>query len=303
MAAFDAGERLLGEHPDDSASVDLWLDLQIDGRSQVYMWLEEPSRMAVVLAAVRPVLEAREVLPESKLSINSSLASSNLSGGTASMTRSWPTPVPRSPQPRKVAASTRSAFRTYDLGFDLLWHDDLDEAEQCLTVALGISGRVGDPHLRARCLSLLALTALRGHDRAAVASLAPQALEAARAASCGECAAEASVTLPWLAWSEGNFAEVQKLAAEALSGWKNTSIDAFHWVCLWPLIATRLAEGKTAEAIEASRELLAPSQHRLPDELETAVMAAANSWDKGDHQIARSSLGWAVELAEQLRYL
>ena len=59
----------------------------------------------------------------------------------------------------------------------------------------------------------------------------------------------------------------------------------------WPLIAVRLAEGRTAEAIDASLQLLVPPQQRLPDELEAAVEAAGEAWDQGDHQLAGAT--WA----------
>ena len=58
-----------------------------------------------------------------------------------------------------------------------------------------------------------------------------------------------------------------------------------------------------AEAVEAARQLLPAPQQRLPGELEAAVEAAGEAWDQGDHQLAGATLGEAIELAVQLRYL
>ena len=61
MAAFDAADELLGEHPEDQdqATVDLWLEVQLDGRAYVHYWRDEPDQGAAALAAARPVVEAR----------------------------------------------------------------------------------------------------------------------------------------------------------------------------------------------------------------------------------------------------
>jgi hypothetical protein len=48
---------------------------------------------------------------------------------------------------------------------------------------------------------------------------------------------------------------------------------------------------------------LAPSQERLPDELEPLVEAALAAWDSDDHELAGARLAQAVGLAERLRYL
>jgi hypothetical protein len=62
------------------------------------------------------------------------------------------------------------------------------------------------------------------------------------------------------------------------------------------------AEGKTAEAIDASLQLLVPPQQRLPDELESAVQEAIAAWESGEPLLAGVRLGEAVELAQLLRY-
>jgi hypothetical protein len=114
----------------------------------------------------------------------------------------------------------------------------------------------------------------------------------------------AKASLAWLAWREGLFAEVEERAEEALSLWaKTTGWQPLHWICLWPLIAVRLASGHVLEAVDASRQLLEPSQQRLPDELEPVVEAARAAWDSGSPEVARAKLAQAVELAERLRYL
>jgi hypothetical protein len=97
---------------------------------------------------------------------------------------------------------------------------------------------------------------------------------------------------------------VEARAEEALALWANTKgWQPVHWICLWPLIAVRLGAGNVSEAVAASRQLLEPSQQRLPDELEPVVEAAVAAWDGDDRELAWAKLAQAVELAERLRYL
>jgi len=63
-----------------------------------------------------------------------------------------------------------------------------------------------------------------------------------------------------------------------------------------------LAAGELGDAVEAARQLLAPSQQRLPDELETTLQAAIAAWGTGDGQAAAAMLSDGVELAGQLRF-
>jgi tetratricopeptide (TPR) repeat protein len=184
----------------------------------------------------------------------------------------------------------------------MLWSGDVDSAEERLTGLLLTSERRGGAVGVALCTCYLNLAALGRHDAAAVALLAPRAMEAAYAASRPQYAATAKASLAWLAWKTRRFTEVEDLAQEALSSWPPDSWQPFHWVCLWPLIAVRLAAGQLAEAIDAARQLLPAPQQRLPDELEVEVQAAIVAWECGQPERAGETLASALELAQELRY-
>jgi eukaryotic-like serine/threonine-protein kinase len=155
-------------------------------------------------------------------------------------------------------------FALFELGFCLLFHGDLSEAEETLMAARRLGERMGEADMQMLCLSYLNLTALRRHDTAGVASLAPQARAVAEAASHPEYAAMARASLAWLAWNEGRLADVRPRADEALVSWETTVWHPFHWICLWPLIAVRVVAGETALAIAASRGLLQPPSSASP---------------------------------------
>jgi len=304
LAAFHAADELLGSHPEDQdqAALDLWFDIQLEGLAQVHYWRDEPDRVGAVLATARPMLEARGgpvhrqafyhalvlwQLTESRHFIDEETVTNSRAALAAA---------------EEGCGQFEIGWRVFLLGFCLLWHGDLAGAEDKLQAALAIGERNGEVVMQTLSLCYLNLTALRRHDAAAVASLAPQAIEAADAALRPEYGAMAKASLAWLAWREGRFAEVEARAQEALASWRTSVWHPFHWICLWPLIAVYLAADRTAEAIDASRQLLVPPQQRLPDELESAVQLAIAAWDSGEAQLAGLRLAEAVELAQRFRY-
>ena len=121
------------------------------------------------------------------------------------------------------------------------------------------------------------------------------------AAGYPEYVAAAKATMAWVARREERPEDVLVLANEALEMWG--AVVATHplkWPCLWPLIAVRLTAGRVAGAVDASRQLLLPTQQRLPDELEALVEAAQATWDAGEGERSADKLGEALELAWRL---
>jgi class 3 adenylate cyclase/tetratricopeptide (TPR) repeat protein len=305
VAAFDAASELLGDNPtgQDEQWADLWLEVQVDGRASLYYWGNEPNKAAVVLANARPVVEALGS-PVRKAGFYINLTTQRL----------------RETRYRiddEALANARAAVKAAEegvgehdmasvlssVGFLLLWHSDLTEAQEKLEVSLAIADRVGDPFRRAMCLCYLNLTALRRHDVDAVRSLAPQVIAAAEVARYPAYVAAGKATLAWVAWKDQRFEDVVPLATEALDLWATIAVTyPFKWPCLWPLISVHLASGQLAEAVDASRQLLIPPQQRLPDELESVVEGAGSAWDRGDHQLATDNLTAALELAGSLCY-
>ena len=305
LAAFDAADGLIGDHPEDQdqATVDLWLEVQLDGRGFVHYWRNEPDKGAAVVARARPMVEARGT-PERRRAFHANFVMQRMREARYRIDEEVVTNCRAG-----VAAARESgrendvAYMVFLLGFCLLWYGDLVEAEENLEASLAMAERTGDVVVRARCLCYLNVTALRRHDVAAVRSLAPQAMEAAVAASYPEYVAAAKATQAWVAWQEGRPEDVVALAGEALELWGTTVVSyPWYWLCLWPLISVRLAASQGAEAVEAARQLLVPPQQRLPDELEAAVQAAIDDWGQGKAQRAMEELGVAVELAWRLRY-
>jgi class 3 adenylate cyclase/tetratricopeptide (TPR) repeat protein len=305
MAAFDAADELLGEHPEDQdqATVDLWLEVQLDGRAYVHYWRDEPDQGAAALAAARPVVEARGT-PARRQTFHMNFALQRMRENRYRVDDEVVDNMRAAVSAAREGGHEHDiAFTLFGLGFSLLWRGDLAEAQERMEASLAIVERIGDLVLRARCLCYLNVAALRRHDIEAVRVLAPLAMAAGDAASYPEYVAAAKATQAWVTWQGGPPADVVTLAAEALELWGTTVVSySWYWLCLWPLIAVRLASGQVAQALEASRQLLVPPQQRLPDELESMVQSAIAAWDNTEQDLAGQRLGEALELAQQLRY-
>lgn len=304
LASFEKADELLGEDLEhkDQATVDLWLEVQLDGRAYLHYWRNEPDKMAAALARARPVVEARGT-PARRQTFHLNFALQHMRESRYRIDEQSLTNMRAALAAAKEGGGEHDiAFALFALGFCLLWNDDLSEAHDALEASWAIVDRIGDLVLRARCLCYLNLTALRCHDVGTVRSLAPQAMEAAEVASYLEYVAAAKATQAWVAWQEDRPGDVVTLATEALELWGTTVVSySWYWLCLWPLIAVHLAGGQLARAVEAGRQLLLPPQQRLPDKLEALVQEAIAAW-QDQSPLAAAKLGEAVELAIQLRF-
>ena len=303
-AAFDAAEALLGEHPEDQAWADQWLEVMVDGRALLHLERNEPELALAVLAAARPVLEALGGSAR-KQAFYQSIAMQR------AMQNRWRVDEEDIANMRRGAAAAAQGgdekeigYATFFVGWHLRLHGDLVEAREHLERSLAMAERIGEIFLRAESLFLLAVTALRRHDVEAVRSLAPQAVTAAEAATSPGFVAGAKACLAWLAWQDERPGGVVTLTNEAAELWSigNALTTQYRWIGLWPLVATHLEASKVAEAVAAGRQMIEPSQERLPDELESRLESACSAWERDQPEVARDKLAEALQMAHDLHY-
>ena len=304
-AAFDAADELLGDgrQGHDEEWADLWLEVQVDGRANLHYWYNEPEQAAAVLERARPVAEAWG---------SSSRKASFYGQLSCQRARER-----RYRIDEVTLASACAAVQFADqgvgeqdmasclgsLGEFLLWHGDIDEAQENLEAALVLGERTHDQQTQAYCLCNLSLSGVRRHDTEAVRSLAPQALTATMVAKDAFYAGAAKAAMAWVAWKDDCSEDVALLATEAFNLWETAAVTYhFKGLCLWPLMSVRLATGQLPEAVEAGCQMLEPAQVRLPDELDSLLEAAKAAWDSDDHALAARQLTDALELASQLGY-
>jgi tetratricopeptide (TPR) repeat protein len=301
--ALEKAAALLGDQPGadwTDAEADQWLEMMIDGRSDLCMQFGDADGALTILEAARPVLEARGN-PFRHYSFYMQRASQQMLRDRRRPGEQALADVRRSLEAARRSRDTKDiGYATHFLGWILWLHRDWDEALELEHAALEIAGRVGEAMLHADVLAILAMIAIGRHDAQAVRDLVPRAVAAAQSHG-GDSPALARAPLAWLAWQDGNpegvlaiAAEIEPAAAITQCAFAGTS---YRWVYLFPVIAVHLSRTDTERAVSCARPLLDSGQHALPQELNAAVAAACRAWDDGRGDEAAASLRAALDLA------
>jgi tetratricopeptide (TPR) repeat protein len=195
----------------------------------------------------------------------------------------------------------------FDLGFNLLWRGDLDQAEQHMQVALALAEETGNAVHQSRCLTYLTILYRKRGQPDKTSQYASRSLAVAKAAEMIEYVGTARANLAWVAWQEGDLAQAGTEGRAALELWQQLpvghSLCPFQWTAIWPLVATAAAQDQTSGACAFLPVLLESSQQRLPEALSVAVENAVSACKEGDEEAARTWLDQAVLLARELAYL
>ena len=196
------------------------------------------------------------------------------------------------------------AWVRFELAFGYLWYGDLDAAEEQMHLVLDVEERTGNVAKQNLCFTYLAtLYRKRGWVKE-TRDYASRALKVATAMKLSPYIAMATANLAWVAWREGKSEEAELQCKAALELWQSSEmVYPFQWAALWPLLGLALAHDQFMEAVDHARTLLAPQQQALPDTLNTLLEAAIRSWDAGQLEAARTYLGQATSLAQEMGYL
>lgn len=281
-----------------------WIALQQE-RKHLFYWLNRWSEIADILEESRPILAQHGTPMQRALFFDPNMYLRRdrfvISDEVLAATREWLTVNLELDDP------VRHASAHFMMGFVLLWHGDLSEAEMEMGAALAATTITGDVNLRARCLTYLTISARKQGQIDQVRTLAAQSMAAAEEAAMPEYVATARANFAWAAWREEAYPQTRAhgMAAQAL--WHTLppghASCAFQWTALFPLIAISLTARNLDEAVIYAQALLDPAAQKLPPGL-TAVLENAIT----AHQHTQSTqttrlLGQAIALAEQLHYL
>lgn len=276
-----------------------WVQIKMD-QFQTHYWLAQIPEMFRLMEAIRPVIE-RHGSSGQRARIHQLMAIATLRRDRLVATDEHVGHA-RSYLAAVEASSLPAAH--FQLGYILLWHNDLEGAEAELLAALESAERTGDRSLEARCLTYLTILKRKCQQVEAVQSYVERSRQVALAVQMPDYMGVAEANLAWLAWRAGDPAEARAHGQKALEEWRRTPI-AFgaQWTALWPLIGAALVAGQVPEALEHGRAVLDPLQQRSPEPLEAALEAAVRAGDPSDLAAAQAALEGALDSARALGYL
>jgi DNA-binding SARP family transcriptional activator/tetratricopeptide (TPR) repeat protein len=147
----------------------------------------------------------------------------------------------------------------FELGFNLLWHGDLVNAETALQKMLVMAERLGDRWSQTQCLVYLTVLYRLSGEETQVGVYLPQLAEAGQTVGSPFYMAATQANTAWLHYRNGQFPSAQEEAQAALSTWDNSPYP-FQWLAYWILLAITLEQEALPDAIKAARAMLDPSQ-------------------------------------------
>jgi len=280
-----------------------WVSLQLDRLYSTY-WSARVPEMLELVELVRPAVERYgSPIQRGKFYSNTALAMMGrdryvISDEILALNRQALSIL------KEVGVGSDYIFAEFSLGFSLLWHGDLDEAEKQLLNSLQASERMGDVTIKTRVLTYLAITYRKRGDVPKVLEYAARSLEAAAIGQMIAYTLYAQANQAWAARREGKLDKARQLAVSAWETMQKTRTPLmFAWMPVWPLLAICLAEERVAEAVDYARILFGPMAQPQPEAIVAHLQAAIQAWDQGQPEEASTELAQAATLAEPLGYI
>ncbi|WP_437576552.1 serine/threonine-protein kinase [Sorangium sp. So ce887] len=309
LRCYALAEEALGAAPPESGSEatdtwwHAWVHVQMD-RTWVHYWLAQVDELAALVEKVRPHVERRGT-PRQRMQFFQAVMHMDLrrdryvaSDETARYARASMAASEEAGDPNEIAGAR------FALGFTLLSHGDLSEAEAELGAALRDAERMGDVTLQSRCLAYLMMTHRRRRAIARTRALAEQTLTVATDGKMMDYVGAARANLGWVALCESDRMGAASRLQTALETWRLLALAyPFQWMALLPLMAIELDAGRIDEAVEHARALIEPKQQRLPDSLAVPLGEATLAARDARAADARAHLDRAIEAAKRLVYL
>ena len=301
-AAYALGDPPRGDSPDWWHE---WIRLHLD-RIVLHYWTDEIQAMERLIARVEPVLEERSTpLQRSRfyhrlVALRTREERFLVSAETAKLSRKalhW-------------ALESGDVMQIADMRFDLatssMLHDDLESAEEQITLALQEAERIGHITLVSRCMTYAAVIYRRLGRVDETEAMANRALAVARETRMKPYIGTARANLGWVAWRNGDMASAREHVDAAIEIWDGLA-PAFVYPLQWParLLAMRLdlEAGNLAQAAVHVEMLLDQTQPRLPKALTHVLGECSLAWGDGLHDRVGQLLLKASQTALGSRYL
>ena len=283
-----------------------WVQIVL-GRAWIFYWLGCPAEMSVEIARVAPHAEARgthlqryqyylAVVTRDYRQYRYRVSEPTLDAGRACVAAA-----------KAAGALPEIAFGRFVLGFALLFQGQLAEAETEVAAALRMCRQLGDAVGETRTGAYVTLLH-RLHGRVAETAEAARAtLALAEARQMGDYIGMAQACLAWVALREGAYSEAERLSRAARDTWNALSFPfPFRWcgaLILVKLLLMRQNAASTEEALGLIQELVAETQHQLPDALDAFLLAAIRARHEQDFAAVIKHLKQALDCAEKLGFI
>lgn len=188
------------------------------------------------------------------------------------------------------------------LGGVLVWHRDLEEAEEVLGHALNLMRRCQDPIAEACVLFYRTISARFAGDVTLTDARARELLGHTSVVPTPEFAGAARGCLAWAALRRGERGVAEESAREGMGVLKVAHSFPYAWTAAWPSAVCELAAGRLREAVSCAVTMLDERQEALPDAVTRPLRDAVARCAAGDPTAARALFAEAAAQAALLGY-
>ena len=280
-----------------------WVQIQLE-RMWVYYWTNQLHKSMKLVEEMRPRIE-QFATPPQQTNLFTCLNLMMVRGGRYRVSEEALSLIQNAwmhVQPMEILNERVSV--QFMLGFNLLWHGDLVEAEQTLQDAYHLAKQIGDVVHQARCITYLTVLYRMQKLTKTAHEYALESCTIAETAQMPEYVGASKANLAWVAWCKKDLIEAEALALTAMECWQALAlVYPFRWLALWPLLGVALARHQFVPAINYVGALLDPAQMLMPDELVALLEEAINAWQARQTERTATYLHQAVTTAQKLNYL
>lgn len=195
------------------------------------------------------------------------------------------------------------AWKTFSVGFQLLWFGELAGAEKMISDSLVQAEEIADLSLKNRALTYLIISYRLAGNEELVRHFVGKARASSRKEGVRFYIGAAEANSAWLEYRSGRFPEANFFANKAMNYWENLAYP-FQWQALFILLAIALDRGDLDAAVSFALRLIDPAQQWLPDSLQDSLKTATDQYfKKGKQKIIDNALLQAVNSALEFGYL
>ena len=174
-------------------------------------------------------------------------------------------------------------YATFQLGFALLWHNEILPGQSKLAEALELAKGLGARTVQARCLAYLSIATRKLGQVEVLRHQTEHLLELSEGLGEHIYQGVAWANRAWLAWKEGDVDQSTEFGQTAINCWHRApGIYIFFWLALWPLLAIAVTSQRMDEIQIRARELIDPEQQPLLPPLSGLLADGLQACQEGD---------------------
>ena len=299
--ALDQAEQALGIVPPNGTVMEQqeWLQIQLD-RIQLSYWANFPDRMEALIQKIEGLVASigrvgqQNLLLSLRPQVRMRRERYRFSIETVQLVRQ------RLDQAEKLDDPFNLAEAQFNYGFALLWHGDLLAARDWMERSNESLARMGARLPQLRCLVYLTVVSRKLHEPEKLRHELPPLLELAGAINELSYLGIGLANKSWLAWQDGDAAQVEQLCKETTAVWMNTSTYiVLHALIDWVLLAIALAQGDFVKSEAAARALMDPNPSFQPiaEPMSSLLSKGLAACEAGDRTTALDLFKSALEAA------